>query len=516
MVAIQARRRNDVESIPTIFDASQPLGPFIYEPLDSDSDSDSFRLLMIEPSLKENDTLSCKLNGYTFKRNPSLCGWGRSTRDTRSIRYHLRDYDSVGRNARIAEYRVKDEDILIADNEEREMVKELCADRYWNRLWIIQEIGRARQIEVLFGEIDMSWKAFIKLVTLHNNSDEGAWRLNSLLREKYSGAHIFRKLLSDHREALCKEPRDKIYGLVGSAADTIGFPMDYDKSLVKVWVDTMKFMNRGGGLSKDDIISVGGLVKSLLIGANSGPLEQALPLNHSQSTLTLCIEDTKNSSPEVFGLKGYVVGCMVAVSPSPTEIVSNMQKADRWDSEILQNFPKELGEAHRENDELTHYILEAKNSELESIAFSHMSSVPWKNSCNYHRTPEFVDECKIKQLQAEYSVASQDISTTAPSSNLFLVKNYYRRETPWKMGIATSLARPGDLVCWISGVSRALLLRQIGKSGNAKVWQVLGTALFTRHLDLNDKTRHVTDLTSFDEETMELEMDASTIYVLLS
>ncbi|TGO27999.1 hypothetical protein BPAE_0034g00200 [Botrytis paeoniae] len=350
----------------------------------------------------------------------------------------------------------------------------------------------------------MSWRAFIEMVTLHNNSDEGPLRLNSLLREKYSGTHTFRRLLSDHREALCTEPRDKIYGLVGLAADTIGFHMDYNRSLIEVWADTMEFMNLNGDLSSDDIVSVGGLVKSLLIGANSRPLEKTLPLNYSQSIPTLCIEDTKNSSPKVFGLKGYVVGCIVAEGPSPTEIVSNIQKADQWDSEILQNFPKELGEAHCENDELIHYILD------------HMSSVSWKKSCNYHRTPEFVYEYKIKQLQAEYSVTSQDISKTPPSSNLFLVKNYYRRETPWKIGIATSLVRPGDLVCWISGISRALLLRQIGKSGNAKVWQVLGTTLFTRHLDFNDKTRHATDLTSFDEETMELEMDAATVYVLLS
>ncbi|KAF7939705.1 hypothetical protein BELL_1014g00040 [Botrytis elliptica] len=395
-----------------------------------------------------------------------------------------------------------------AENEEREMVKVLCADGYWSRLWIVQEIGRARQIEVRFGEIAMSWKAF--MVTLHENINEGP------LREIFRYLFFFRKLLCDHREALCTEPRDKIYGLVGLAADTTGFHMDYNRTLVEVWADTMKFLNCDGCLSSDHGIHFGELVKSLLIRANSGPLEQALPLNCSQSIPTLCMEDTKNKSPRVFGLRGYVVGCIVAVGPCPTEIVPNMQKADQWDSEILQNFPEGLGEAHRESDELINYLLESKNSELESISFSHISSVSWEKSCNYYRTPEFVYQCNIKQLQPEYSVTSQDISTTAPSSSLFLVKNYYRRETPWKMGIATSQARPGDLVCWISGVSRALLLRKIGSSGNAKVWQVFGTALFTQHLDLDDKTRYAADLTSFDKETMDLEVDAATVYVLLS
>ena len=72
------------------------------------------------------------------------------------------------------------------------------------------------------------------------------------------------------------------------------------------------------------------------------------------------MEDPEKSHPKVFRLKSYVVGCIVAIGPFPTEILSSMQKADQSDSEILQNFPKDLGEAHRENDTLMHHILEAK------------------------------------------------------------------------------------------------------------------------------------------------------------
>lgn len=157
------------------------------------------------------------------------------------------------------------------------MVKELCTDGYWNRLWIIQEIGLTQQIEVRLNGIAMSWKAFIEMITLHENSHEGPLRLNSLHQEKYSGIHAFRKLLSDHQEALYKEPKGRIYDLVGLAADTIGFPMDYNKSLIEAWADTIEFWNRGEDLPSDDIISVRRLVKILLTGANSGPLEQALP-----------------------------------------------------------------------------------------------------------------------------------------------------------------------------------------------------------------------------------------------
>ncbi|TGO34564.1 hypothetical protein BHYA_0192g00280 [Botrytis hyacinthi] len=83
MVVFQSRRRNDGESIPIIDDASQPLRPFTYEPLDSDSHSDSFRLVKIEPSLNENDTLSRKLVSTEFGEKPRfralLCMLGDDT-----------------------------------------------------------------------------------------------------------------------------------------------------------------------------------------------------------------------------------------------------------------------------------------------------------------------------------------------------------------------------------------------------------------------------------------------------
>jgi hypothetical protein len=64
-----------------------------------------------------------------------------------------------------------------ASDEEREMVMQLCADGYWDRLWIIQEIGRAHQKEVCFGNLAMDWNAFIEIATLHNSSSEGPLRI---------------------------------------------------------------------------------------------------------------------------------------------------------------------------------------------------------------------------------------------------------------------------------------------------------------------------------------------------
>jgi hypothetical protein len=411
------------------------------------------------------------------------------------------------------------------NSQERIMVTELCSDGYWDRLWIIQEVGRAHQKEVCFGDLAMDWNAFIEMATLHNSSCQGPLRLNRLLQERYTGSHTLRELLEDHREALCKEPRDKIYGLVGLAADAIKFPMDYTKSLIEIWKDTIVFMNSRGLLPESDIISFGRLVKSLLIGDNLGPLEQVLRPYEPRPNSTLIIEN--GNSPGVFKLPSFVVGCILAVGPSTEEIISSLRKADDWASEIQRNFRHELGEAHRENDKLMRSVLEFSEARLASMCFSHVSNVRWLLNSFYTPTAQpwgykdMIVEKKDKyasSLSSQTQSSSSDIRTaTASSSRLFLVANRPRGQTPWKMGIASSLAQPGDLICWVQGVERALILRVTFGQERVVSLQGFGTALFTDDFDSNGNADHVSRLKSFSLlEKLDVQIDAATIYVLLA
>ncbi len=90
------------------------------------------------------------------------------------------------------------------------------------------------------------------------------------------------------------------------------------------------------------------------------------------------------------------------------------------------------------------------------------------------------------------------------------------------MGIASSLAQPGDLICWIPEVKRALILRVSFERGgrinnNKKFLQVFGTALFTEDFDSTDEARRAKRLKIFsDNEKLDIYIDAATIYVLLA
>src|ERR1700722_9861216 len=51
-------------------------------------------------------------------------------------------------------------------------LEEICNVDYWNRVWIVQEIGKARRIKIHYGSTVVDWETFI-----------GAIRKNYLLRD---------------------------------------------------------------------------------------------------------------------------------------------------------------------------------------------------------------------------------------------------------------------------------------------------------------------------------------------
>lgn len=119
---------------------------------------------------------------------------------------------------------------------EKQLVEALIGDEYWNRLWIIQEIARARVLKVSFGTWDYTWENFIHFLTAHNLGDSRPLKLSRQVREvkvRETGYPIC-QLFKDHHQAQCKDRKDMVYGLVGMASDVCDFPIDYNKSLIEI------------------------------------------------------------------------------------------------------------------------------------------------------------------------------------------------------------------------------------------------------------------------------------------
>ncbi|KAJ4176083.1 hypothetical protein NW755_014618 [Fusarium falciforme] len=261
------------------------------------------------------------------------------------------------------------------DAQQRKLAKDLYNNGYWNRLWIIQEIGRAHNIKVCFGNYAVEWDPFIHFITMHNIGSHGPVRLNRQRQGKYTGSSSLLQLLQDHREALCQDNKDKVYGLIGLASDAGGFVIDYQKSTFEIWTDVMEFMNRRGLFADKDIVYVGGLVKSLLMGTNCLPLQQILRQYAPGKGDSMILTDPKHF--KAFELQAAMLGCVICVGPRPHEIVGNLNKVDKWTEQVQSNYKHDLGPAHQENDLLIRTILDLDDSILSKKCFDCRSVIQW-------------------------------------------------------------------------------------------------------------------------------------------
>jgi hypothetical protein len=136
---------------------------------------------------------------------------------------------------------------------------ELLHLRYWQRLWIVQEILLAKDILLAQGFETCPWgclTAFFVLQEIYGRQVIGSSWVNqerkgfarSLgehreLREKYPGSSLrLYDLLSAFEKSSCQDPRDKIFGFVGllrpSAREAI--IIDYSKPLLEFFGDIIQ------------------------------------------------------------------------------------------------------------------------------------------------------------------------------------------------------------------------------------------------------------------------------------
>jgi len=117
---------------------------------------------------------------------------------------------------------------------------------YFRRLWIIQEILLAREIELWYGShrvdeialanlchyIDMVFPAGVEDVMSYSRARSSFCGLTFLNRahEKNGGRVTtdFRENFEAYRKHICQNPKDKVYGLISLCKEMEDFPVDYD------------------------------------------------------------------------------------------------------------------------------------------------------------------------------------------------------------------------------------------------------------------------------------------------
>ena len=87
------------------------------------------------------------------------------------------------------------------------LISQMCSRDYWNRVWIVQEIGKARKIRIHYGTGMVDWNTFIDTIkTYVSVADCVPLKLAKQLGDKFNNGHKLENLLNLHENALCKEP----------------------------------------------------------------------------------------------------------------------------------------------------------------------------------------------------------------------------------------------------------------------------------------------------------------------
>lgn len=281
-----------------------------------------------------------------------------------------------------------------------DMLDELYSDDYWSRVWIVQEIGKAQQIEVCYGLVADTWEDFIRHFECERDTNRfpttsGPLKLSRSRDGKYKGAHTLWALLTMHYDAEALDPRDKIYGLVGLATDTHGFPINYKKSLFDVWEDTVKFCQEHGIVNGDNIVLFARLVRDLLGGnavkmgfpGSSGSAAEDVTVveseesNAIQAASASAAADDESSSvcDSVAGnmtspissrikVKIRIMGAILHLGPTPSQIVGSLDALDQWTASIQNNYKFDEGAAHRLNDAFIKRLLTLTERDLDGVS----------------------------------------------------------------------------------------------------------------------------------------------------
>lgn len=356
-----------------------------------------------------------------------------------------------------------------------------------------------------------------------NSKDNVPMKLHRQLMGKYGDAHKLHSLLENHQNALCKEPRDHVYGFVGLATDCVdGFPLDYQKSLFEVWKDTIMFKNADREATRHGIIKFGNLVQRLL-----GDERGIATLDEIRQDLNRRMSLSPPKRENLY-FSARLAGRISFLGPTYYEIIADLKKIAKWKVGIHQYIqPQFLAAAMEENDMFLEVLDGIEDEDLEAIASFDQDTL-WK-------APEAAnvgldvmvfpgqrtwDEDEIASV-GEDLTSGKTVQNKSEDHQLFLLDvPFHRNDSPGRMGLAPSVARAGDYVLQVQGVQRALIIRR-----EDLILKVVGTAVLAENKDIGRATREkqeekeikfgMPDFILREDDAIELIVDVAIAYHLL-
>jgi hypothetical protein len=366
-------------------------------------------------------------------------------------------------------------DVLRKDTLAKAQLATLCESEYWKRLWIIQEIEIATKILVRCGSSWTLWTLFIHaLETCFEFKNCIPLRLEGHRKDRYSLQNRLSNLIESHQYALCEDPRDKIFGLVGLAVDVDDDTtlVDYSRSTEEVYKDVIEFqypseIRLNHGIPSDDhsklpstkILHFCRLLQQLLNVRCPRPRPCDPTENLSKGKLT--------SSKGIFRLDADVVGRIQYVGPAFGDILGSFHATKQWDRALRQL--KAQGDndtiIRRNNDKFIEELLELSHSDLSRFGALALG-ISWKQA------PEFPlplpDISLFNAYKTIYPEPTDSLQTYG-EPRVVSIRNCLS-------GLAPHNAEEGDLICLLREMPITLVLRQTGDR-----FTIVGRALVQRY-----------------------------------
>jgi hypothetical protein len=396
----------------------------------------------------------------------------------------------------------------------------VCKRSYWTRLWVIQEIGLSKDLRVCIGRSSRPWDTFLRCLNHHKHDadfDYAYGLINNLdkkRKDRHGSENRLEKLLKDFQYAGCKDPRDKIYGLLGLAHDCQdgSIEVDYTKPLFGLYTDVLKwfcqpqpvpficdaktFHDSGATRAYDRamrIVNFSHLVQSLL-------------------RFPLCPEIVTRDS---FFAIAAIGGTILHLGPTYEEMISSSTLCKEWKLcfDTYYSSPLERRDLREANEAYDSFLL--KHSEWISHAvfcihpedmYSRATPMndPW-DGCDKNWS------VKPNTTWATDSLRPLDVPTISHYSRKLSLPRVFLGSN-LLLGSAPAEAREGDLIClfWEIGVVALLRIEH-----PYPVYRVIGKLyLSTGYLrDLKPLYRKFNEPIK-GSQTMLIEMDIKTLSIL--
>jgi hypothetical protein len=370
---------------------------------------------------------------------------------------------------------------------------QLIHEEYWKRVWIIQEIGMARTIDIYFGRRSSNWMEFYKLVDKYNQSCAGypaidpnintIYKLDALRQNKYHGGETYSlsHLLKSFQDSFASVTHDKIYAFLGMANDHFDsrIPVDYTKGPFELYQDVVVFQNMStvdpisNWRNRVEMIYFSALIRSLLsrtseLTSRVSP-ESRVRLPSFETPVDYPIhkkdlrwfrrkvrvwQPSKSEMPEMWfvvtpsvGIEvlGLQTGTIQRTGPSYSHFISVSDATKKWDTQILEHFSKDSSDlkmARGKNERLKR-LLNSPATDLRLLKLAPINDILTQYTEKY---------------QARFFIGSENMVGMVPEGSI-----------------------PRDIICQFWNVEAAAVLRPHGNDsyryigravivGNAEEW----------------------------------------------